>query len=461
MPEPPDSTRALARFVLATRYEDLDADLLRHVRRNITDCLGVALGGVDHPATTLLLDHVSELGGAPQATVWGVGKQLNVARASLVNGHLGNVLDYDDTLLTSDTILHVNAPLLPAALAVAEWKQRSGRELMAAFAVGYEVEARVARAAGFSHLDRKWHPSATAGTFGAAAAAGKLLGLHETQLCHAFGIAGSQTSGSLEFSGGDMKSIQVGFAAQKGTEAALLASRYITTSERALDDRPSCFLRMYSDNPIPERLTDGLGERWELRDAAFKAFACGIVGQPLMDGIIQLRERHDIRPEQVAEIEGRVNPFTTVAMWRREPRTGLEGKFSIWHSAAAFLVDGTAGKAQYSDERVNDPLVMNVRKRVKIETDPSLAKHEAHALIRLVDGRAYDLHVEHGKGTRGNPLGDDELWAKFQSLAEPAIGAGSAARLRRTIEGLDTLADAGELARATVPETHGEPRNRR
>ena len=244
MAELPDSTRALARFVLATRYEDLDADLLRHVRRSITDCLGVALGGVDHPATALLLDHVSDLGGAPQATVWGVGRQLNVARAALVNGHLGNVLDYDDTLLSEDTILHVNAPLLPAALAVAEWKQRSGRELIAAFAVGYEVEARVARAAGFSHLDRKWHPSATAGTFGAAAAAGRLLGLDETQLCRAFGVAGSQTSGSLEYSGGDMKSIQVGYAAQKGTEAALLAWRGITTSERALDDRPSCFLRM-------------------------------------------------------------------------------------------------------------------------------------------------------------------------------------------------------------------------
>ena len=450
MAELPDSTRALARFVVATRYEDLDVDLLRHVRRSIADCLGVALGGLDHPATALLLDHVSELGGAAQATAWGVGEQLNVARAALVNGHLGNVLDYDDTLLSPDTILHVNAPLLPAALAVAEWKQRSGRELIAAFAVGYEVEARVARAAGFSHLDRKWHPSATAGTFGAAAAAGKLLGLDATQLCHAFGIAGSQTSGSLEFSGSDMKSIQVGFAAQKGVEAALLAWRHITTSQRVLDDRPSCFLRMYSDNPIPERLTDGLGERWELRDAAFKVFACGIVGQPLMDGIIRLRNMHDIRLEQVAEIEGRVSPFTTVAMWRRDPRTGLEGKFSIWHSAAVCLVDGTAGKAQYSDERVNDPLVVSLRKRVNIETDPAVARHEAYVRIRLVDGRTYELHVEHGKGTRENPLGDEEVWAKFLSLAEPAISTRSAARLRETIEGLDTLADAGELARATV-----------
>jgi 2-methylcitrate dehydratase PrpD len=450
MVEAIDSTRILARFVLDTTFENLDADLLRHIRRNITDCLGVGLGGVDNSVTELLLDHLRELGGSPQATVWGIGERLNVARTALVNGHLSNVLDYDDTLLSPDTILHANAALLPAALAVAEWKRRTGRELITAFAVGYEVEVRVARAVGFVHLERRWHPTSTAGTFAAAAAASKLLGLNETQICHALGIASSQASGSIEFSGGDMKGIQVGYAAQKGVEAALLAARGVSLSQRVLDDRPGCFLRLYSDDPKPERLVEGLGERWELSNSAFKAFACGIVGQPLMDGVIRLRNAHNIKPEQVAEIEGHVYPFTIVPMWRKEPKTGLEGKFSIWHSVAVCLIDGTAGKIQYSDTRVNDPLVVNMRERVKIITDEKLAAHEARAIIRLVDGRTFEITVEHGLGTRENPLTDDDLRSKFLSLAGPAIGSERANKVLNTIDRLELLGDAGDLARATV-----------
>ena len=447
-----DPTRTLARFALETRFEDLDEDLVRHVKRSMLDCIGVALGGLDHPSTEILLEHLRELGGVDQASVWGRGERLNVAQAALVNGYMAHVLDYDDTFLPPDALLHVNATLLPAALAAAEWKVLPGRELITAFAVGFETEARIARAAGRTVLERGWHSSGVCGTFGSAVAAGRLVGLNESQLCHALGVAGSQTSGSTDVLGSHTKAFQPGSAAQKGLVAALLAGRGFTSSERFLESRRGCFLGLFSEAPAVERLTDGLGEDWELRRAAFKAFACGIVAQPLMDGVVRLRNEHALRPEMVASIEGRVHPFVLVPMGRREPRTGLEGKFSAFYGAAICLVDGTAGKPQFTDERVNDPVVVRLRQRVKIETDPSVAPHEAFVTIRLTDGRKLGVHVEHGKGTSLNPLTDQELRGKFEALAIPAVGSECAAAVLETIGRLELVADAGELARATVPQ---------
>ena len=445
-----DPTRMMARFVLTTGYDDLDADLVRHVKRSIVDSIGVALGGLDHPASQMLLRHVRELGGTPQATVWGATDRLTVPQAALVNGYLVHVLDYDDTYLQPDILLHANAPLLPAALGVAEWRRRSGRDLMAAFAVGYELEARLTLALGRDER-RSWPTTTVCGIVAATAAAAKLLGLDETQLCHALGIAGAQASGSSEVFGSDAKALQPGYAAQKGVDAALLAARGFTSTERMFEDRRGCFFRLYSESPNIGAL-ERLGERWELRLAAFKAFACGIVAQPFMDGVIQLRNKYAITPESVEAIEARVNPYTTVPMGNLEPRTGLEGKFSVWHAAAVVLVDGTAGKLQFTDSRVNDPVVLSVGRRVKVETDPTVMPHEAHVTIRLTDGRKYDLHVEHGKGTRLNPLTDDDLREKFTALAEPVVGSEQASRALELIERLDVLEDAGDLARATVPE---------
>jgi 2-methylcitrate dehydratase PrpD len=446
-----DPTAALARFAATTRYEDLDADLRHHVKRGILDGIGVGIGSLDQPGTGQLLAQLRELGGRLQASVWGSGEQLSVAQAAQVNGYNIHLLDYDDTYLPGDTLLHGEGPVLGAALAVAEWQQRSGRDLMTAFAVGFETECRVARCLGWSHVEPGWHTIGTCGGYGAVAAASRLLGLEERQVRHAFGGMSMQAAGTGELHGSTGKGLHAGNTAHNGVIATLLARRGMTWTERIFDTRRGCVPVMYSQSPNLERLTDGLGERWELRLMGFKPFCCGIAAQPLMTAMVELHRRYDVKPEQIAEVTGWVHPFVLVPMGKREPRDGMESKFSTWYAAAVTLVDGTGGKEQFTTERMRDPIVADVWSRVTVNTDESLPIDAARASVRLLDGRLLEVDVPHGKGTRDNPMTDEELEAKFRALVEPVIGKAGATRVIETVARLETVEDAGDLARATYP----------
>jgi 2-methylcitrate dehydratase PrpD len=190
-----------------------------------------------------------------------------------------------------------------------------------------------------------------------------------------------------------------------------------------------------------------LGSRWELRRAAFKAFACGIVVQPLIDGLITLREQQAVQAEQVQEVEARVNPYVLVPTGKTDPKTGLEGKFSVYHTAAVALIDGDAGPPQYTDQRVLDPQVIDLRQRVRIIPDEALRKDEAHVTLRLRDGRELTHYVPHGIGTADNPLTDQQLARKLRSLAEPTLGSQRTDQLLATLERLEQLPNVAELAR--------------
>jgi 2-methylcitrate dehydratase PrpD len=440
----PNGTRELAEFVVRTRFEDLSTDLVHHVRRSTIDCLGVALGAADHPSVQILLDTIDTLGGHPQATVWTTARRSSVAYAALVNGHLAHVLDYDDSYMPEVTILHGNAPVVPAALGVGEWLGVSGQAYVEAFALGFEVEARVALSAGRAHYGQGWHVTSTVGGLGAAAAAGKLLGLDEQQMTYALGIAGTQAGGLSEVLGSMSKGFHPGRAAMNGVLAALLAQRGFTSAEDILTGRRGFHYAFPSDRDI-DAMVGELGRRWELRRAAFKAFACGIVVQPMIDAIIRLRDEHGVVAADVESIEARVNPTVLEPTGKTDPKTGLEGKFSVYHTAAVALIDGAAGPAQYTDERVLDSNVIDLRRRVRIVTDETLRKDEANVTLRLLDGRELTRYVPHGIGTAENPLTDEQLTRKFRSLVEPVMGPARADELLATLNRLEQLPAIGEL----------------
>jgi 2-methylcitrate dehydratase PrpD len=413
-------------------------------RRLILDCLGVAVGASQHPSVEILLGVVDTLGGHPQATVWARGRRASLTHAPLVNGYLAHILDYDDSLSSEITVLHSNAPILPAALAVAEWRGASGGDLLLAFSLGFEVAARIALSAGRPLMHRHWHITSVVGGFGAAVAAGKLLGLDEQQLTYALGLAGAQAGGTGHAIGTLNKPFHPGRAAMSGVLGALLAERGLTSGEDFLTGRHG-FHAVYQSDRDLEVLTNRLGEQWELRRAGFKPYACGIVVHALLDGLLALREEHRLRPDEVESVEARVNPMVLVPTGIREPSTGLEGKFSVFHSAAVALIDGLAGPAQYTDQRVNDPAVVDLRRRVEVSGDEALGRGQADVAILLRDGRRLTRHVPQASGSADHPLTDAQLGRKFESLVAPILGAERSARLQATVGQLEQLPHVEQL----------------
>jgi 2-methylcitrate dehydratase PrpD len=440
-------TRTLARYVVESRYEDIP-DAVRHeAARALLNWCGCAIGSSRHETIENTLAALSVFSGPPQAAVLGRSDRLDILHAALVNGISSHVFDFDDTHVKA---IHPSAPVLPAVLALAEWRQISGADLVHAFVLGVETECRVGLSVFPEHYTIGWHITGTAGVFGAAAAAGKLLGLNEQQMTWALGIAATQSAGLREMFGSMCKSLHPGNAARNGLMAALLASRNFTSSDRGIE-APRGFAHVLSTKFDPSVITTDLGKRFELSNNMYKPFACGLVVHGAIDGCIQLRNEHGIKPEDIERIDLTVCPIVLELTAKPKPQTGLEGKFSVFHAAAIAIVYGAAGEAQFSDACVRDPSVIAVRDRVTIKPDAALRRTQAHVHIVLKDGRTLTRQVEHALGTLQRPMSDADLEAKFRALADGILTPQQSDELIRLCWAVGTLPDAGAIARAAVP----------
>ena len=440
-------TRALAHFVVRSRPEDIPAPAGREAVRSLVNWMGCALGGSHHEAIGIALEALVPFAGAPQASVLGRRERLDCLNAALVNGMSAHVLDFDDTHLR--TLLHPGVPVASSLLALAERAPLSGRDFLHAFVLGVDVASRIANAIYTAH-NVNWYITGTAGVFGAAAAVGKVLGLDEQRMARAFGIAATQASGLREMAGTMCKSFVHGRAAQNGMSAAFLANHGFTSSERAIE-APRGFAGVLAPEHRLEEITDGLGERYEILLNTYKPHACGVVVHPAIDGCIQLREANSLAPGQIASVALQVHPLALKLAGIREPRGGLESKWSIYHSAAVVLCDGAAGERQYTDERVRDPAVMGLRDKVDAQADSSLREDEARVNIVLVDGRAFERHIEHAAGSAENPMSDRALDAKFRALAEGVLPGERIDMLLEKCRDVAALENVAELARLAVP----------
>ena len=407
-----DETHTLGAFAAQFPTEEIPPDVLHLSARCLLDDLGVSLGAWDEPAVRIARDVADELGGKPQATLLGGGR-ASLLHAASVNGIASHVLDFDDT--HDPTILHGTGPVMSAALAAAEEAGATGRDLLAAHAVGFEVAARVALAVHPEHYDQGFHVTGTAGTFGAAAAAGRLLGLQAEQMANALSAAAAQAAGLREMFGSMSKSLHVGKAAANGMYSALLARRGWVSTREGLEGRRG-YWAVLSSRMDPDVATSELGQRWELRQNGQKPYACGVVSHPTIDAVRHLRDSTGIPPEEVESIRAEVNPYVLELMGKTEPGVGLEGKFSIFHCAAIGYIDRAARVRQFSDEAVRRPEVVALRSRVRAETDPSLPTSSARVQVTARDGRAAEEFVEAATGTPGNPMSDADLVDKFMDL---------------------------------------------
>jgi 2-methylcitrate dehydratase PrpD len=436
-------TSTLARFYAEATYEAIPPAARHEAKRAILDGLGVGLGGVDHPSATILLHYARSVADRPEAQVWGRPDRLPTELAALVNGHQEHVLDFDDTFLPAETVLHGTVPVLPGILAVSEARRLDGVAIARAFVLGFDAEARLALALGREHYLAGWHVTATTGPVGGAVGVGTLIGLRPDQLANAIGIALTHSGGFTAMLGSMSKAYHCGKAAEAGVRAALLAEAGFDSAPEPLT-HPQGYLHVAASDRAAHRLTDRLGERWLLLENGYKPYASGVVTHPIIDAMVAFRA-DGISPEDIEQIEAFVNPFVLQVTGQREPRTGLEGKFSAYHCAAVGLLDGAAGKRQFTDERVRDPQVIALRQRVVLTPNEALRKDETRVVIRRRDGRVVERVVPRASGTAGNPVSDDALSAKFLDLATPVLGD-RARRLLDRIWTLEAMNDATELA---------------
>ena len=449
-PSTPDGTGAigataqLAAFVVDTPYDTIPGEVRQQGKRCLVDWLGVALIGADEEGSRILARVSAQLAPGGEGTVLGQSTRLPYPFAALVNGFQSHVLDYDSTYNPRRTTVHGSAPVWPAIFAAGEWQHTSGRESLTAFILAWEAQVRIALAAGRAHYDVGWHVTGTVGHFGAAAATGRMLGLDTRGMVHALGTAGTQASGLKQVYGSMGKAFHPGKAAMDGLLGAALAADGFTSTDSILEGNVG-FWNVLSTGSEPALATEALGERWEILQDGFKAYACGSLMHPTIDAIVALRRAHGLSPADVEAIEPRVHPYLSWVMAKETPKTGLDGKFSSFHCAAVALVDGAAGMAQFTDERVNAPDVVEMRDRVHFAFDESLPKDSAEVTIRLRDGRTVNARTDHNKGTPDNPMSDDELSAKFLDLATPVLGESASGDILDRLWRLEEVDDIAEL----------------
>lgn len=441
-------TRTLARYILASRYADIPQAVRHEAARSFLNWMGCAVGAARHETVERALAALQPFSGPAEATVLGRRERLDAMLAALMNGITSHTFDFDDTHLK--TVIHPSGPVASAILALAERQPVSGEAFMHAFILGVEAECRIGNAVYPDHYDVGWHITGTAGVFGAAAAAGRLLGLSEQQMVWALGIAATQSSGLREMFGTMCKPFHPGNAARNGLLAALLAQRDFTSSNQGLEAKRG-FANVLSTKFDPAQITEGLGKTYEIALNTYKPFACGIVIHPIIDACVQLRNAHGLKAQDIEAIDARVHPLVLELTGKKTPQVGLEGKFSVYHSAAVAIIHGAAGEAEYSDAAVRDPQVIALRDRVTAAVDKAMHEDQARVTIRLKGGRTVETFVEHAIGSVDRPMTDADLESKFRGLANPVLGAAATDRLIALCWKAEGLKDIAEVARAAVP----------
>ena len=443
------ATAILARYVAGSRFETLPPAVVAEARRALVNWTGCAIGASAHPTVEHAWNAMRPFAGAAQATLLGRRERTDILNAALVNGIASHVLDFDDT--HPDTLVHPSGPVASAALALAEMQGSSGRDLVNAFVAGVEVECRIARAVLPGHYDVGWHITGTAGVFGAAAACARLLGLDEQRTTWALGLAATQAAGLREMFGSMAKSFHPGRAAQNGLASALFAQAGLDASTTAIEGKRG-FAHVLSTTVDMARCVEDLGRRYELLGNTYKPFACGLVIHPAIDACIRLRDEMGIRAADVARIDFKVHPMVLELTGKTAPRSGLEGKFSVFHSAAVALIDGAGGEAQYADARVNAADVVALRGKVHAKVDAAMPLVATHAIVTLASGARHEINIEHCAGSREQPLTDAQLDDKFRAQCDPVLGAGRSASALALLRRIETLDAVGECTAACAKE---------
>jgi 2-methylcitrate dehydratase PrpD len=455
------AARRLARFVVGLRLDDVPAPAVSRAALLTLDTLGNGLAAAGEDFGRAVLDVAERLGGTPESMLLGAARKVGAASAVLANATLAHGLDFDDT--REDAIVHTGCVAVTTALAVGEAVRASGPAVLEALLAAVEVMCRVGLAVPGALHARHFHPTAITGSFGAAAAAGKLHGLSEDQLVNAFGICGSQAGGIIEYlaDGSWTKRLHPGWAAHAGVVATLLAHSAFTGPETVLEGTHGlyqAFAGGHDDRRLRE-LLDSLGRLWEIGNLTFKPYPCGSIAQPYMDCALRLRERHRMDSHEIEAVHCRTAAGPVPRLWeplaaKHAPPNGYAAKFSLPYLLAAILVKGRVGLAEFTDAAVQDREVLEVAERVTYELDGTIdypRQFVGDVEITLRGGRIVRERQDRPRGGPDVPMTRGELETKFRGNASLTLSAERTEQVIREVHGLATGgALAGLLAALTA-----------
>lgn len=411
----------LADFVLDMRFDQLSGDTVGMAKRCFLDWLGSAVAGAPAKPTEAMLAVARDLGGNEEATLVPNGRKTSAFLAALVNGGASHVVEMDD--LHKASIVHPAAPVIPAALAVAEREGASGEDLIVAIVAGYEVATRAGEAMGTSHY-QYWHSTGTCGIFGAVAAAGKLLDLDRDGLVAAFGSAGTQAAGLWAFlaEGTMSKQLHPAKAAADGVLSALLAQQGFTGASRIFEDEKG-FCRAMAQGADLTRFTDGLGTPpHRIMDTCFKAYAACYHIHSAIDATLQLCRQHKIAGNGVQAINVRLYSVAVNLLGNVQLANPYVAKFHVPFCLATAAQYGSVGLEAFTEERLSSNVLKELMAKVTLAHDPELDKDypaRFPAIVEIVTkaGDTHVLRVDYPKGDSKNPMTLEELMAKFHQLA--------------------------------------------
>ena len=423
----------LAGFVVNTRFEDLPPRLVERAKRHILDTLGAGLVGSASDVAKQVAAMILGEGALPLSPVWGCRELTSPRNAALLNGVAAHALELDDT----GGCDHSGAVVIPALLAVLPLCPQpvSGKAFITAVVIGYDVARRVLEACGgySPHNGAGWHSTSTCGVFGAAAAAGKLMGLNAAQISSALGISGSFSGGLWAFihDGSQSKKLHAGRAAEGGVLAALSARQGISGPSQLFGDKWGGFLSTLAPaSATPEALTAQLGEIWKLERCSIKPYASCRGTHSAIDATGILLERLNAGAADIEKIVVRLCPFLNGMCGDNEIATLAAAQLSIRYAIAARVVFGHAGLAAYDADKRQDPALLEMIRRIDLREDDTLsADGEPDVTLFTRSGQSQTLRVDVALGAPGNPVSDEQLKQKFISLATRVMSEEEAERI--------------------------------
>lgn len=448
-------TEQLAEFSSKFRYEDLNSDQVSKLKLYFLDWLGSAYAGGRERPVQMVLAVAKSQGGNQQATLIPDGSKAGSLMAALVNGAASHMVEMDD--LHRESILHPAAAIIPAVLAAAEAEGVSGKEFLAALAVGYEVGIRVAVAAGASHY-KFWHTTGTCGTFGAAAGAGRILRLSPEQMTWALGSAGTQAAGLWAFlvENAMSKQLHPGKAAANGLLAALLAEEGFTGARSILESEKG-FFRATSKDFREDLCLRGLGEEFFFERNSLKYHAsCGHTHSAI-DATLEATKGKPMGPEEVSWVKVRLYQAAIDLLGEVEPKSPYLAKFSLPFCIASALRYGRVGLEAFCEERLGDEDLRALMEKIQIQADSYLSSlfprmWPARVEIQSSDGELKVGACDHPKGDPENPLTRDEAEEKFRWMTKAVLPGSSGEDLLQKVMHLEESSDMGELLPAPASQ---------
>jgi 2-methylcitrate dehydratase PrpD len=417
----------VARAILGAAAHPFPDAVAAAGKRTLFNVLAVALGAAGSPQVTALCaalasPSVPAPSGPRVPAAPGVPGRLGGMDAALLTGFAAHLDDFDDTHLV--TVIHPGASALGVTWSAGAHAAVPGADLLAAFALGCEIQLRLGRGVSPEHYDRGWHITGTCGVLGAAVTAGLLGSFGVDRLADALRLASLQTLGHREGFGTEVKPFHAGKAAANGLLAVEEVVRGGVTADgrHALPGLGPLLRALAPGRSTPGHVLDGFGSRWELTANTFKPYPCGIVAHPGIDAAL-LAHRRGIEPEEITRVRYLCHPLVPELMGRTNPRTGLEARFSAVHGVSAGLVRGTAGPAEFGDAAATEPVLSALRSRIELCPRPEIARDAATLVIELAGGGCAEWAVDHARGSLRRPLTDEELIAKAEALAPGRAGA--------------------------------------